>query len=253
VEGGEVVSVRVSDGGYLEVVVKVKAEHIEGKTTDTIDPEPWCEDKGTKTSVTVCAACEKPYKTVVTDVDPVGHIWPNPEVWVVTTDAKLDAEGEETMYCIRDKSHIQTRPFSYSFTEGNGEEWEKGTADGQAFKVERSVDPDGAYDKFEGITIDGAEVAAENYTVTDGVGITLKADYLETLEAGEHTIQANFSDGPAAASFTVTVPSTDATEDSTAEGTETGESGTLRLFVLTGLVAAASLGLVFGLKKKVNE
>ncbi len=50
--------------------------------------------------------------------------------------------------------------------------------------------------EFTGLSIDGKEVAKENYTVASGsTVITLKAEYVKTLSVGVHTVTINYTDG----------------------------------------------------------
>ncbi len=93
---------------------------------------------------------------------------------------------------------------TYAFTKGDGAVWTKGSAAGLDFTVKGSPDDTNTFANFTGIQIDGAAVAAGNYTATAGsVELTLNPAYLETLAVGSHTIKAEFKDGVASAAFTV--------------------------------------------------
>ena len=71
------------------------------------------------------------------------------------------------------------------------------------FTVDRSWD-EVAFRRFTGILMDGVAVAESDYDKKEGsVIITLKADYLERLAMGEHTLTAEFTDGEASAEFTI--------------------------------------------------
>jgi hypothetical protein len=70
--------------------------------------------------------------------------------------------------------------------------------------VKGSPDDTKTFARFTGIAVDGADVAAGNYTASAGsVNISLKAKWLESLAKGEHTIKVKFTDGSAEAKFTV--------------------------------------------------
>lgn len=59
-----------------------------------------------------------------------------------------------------------------------------------------TVRADGDFSKFTGVKVDGELVDSSNYTATEGSTIIeFKADYLETLDAGEHTVTVVFTDG----------------------------------------------------------
>ena len=93
---------------------------------------------------------------------------------------------------------------TYAFTKGDGAVWTKGSAAGLDFTVKGSPDDTNTFVNFTGIQIDGAAVAAGNYTAAAGsVELTLNPAYLETLAVGSHTIKAEFKDGIATAAFAV--------------------------------------------------
>ncbi len=67
-----------------------------------------------------------------------------------------------------------------------------------------SIKVDGDFDKFTGVKVDGEFVDSSNYTATEGSTIIgFKADYLKTLDAGEHTVSVVFTDGEATTKFEI--------------------------------------------------
>lgn len=67
-----------------------------------------------------------------------------------------------------------------------------------------TIRADGDFDKFTGVKVDGELVDSSNYIATEGSTIIeFKADYLETLEAGEHTVSVVFTDGIAITNFEI--------------------------------------------------
>lgn len=69
---------------------------------------------------------------------------------------------------------------------------------------------DAEYDDFIKVTIDGADLSTENYTVESGSTIVkLKASYLETLTIGKHTIAIVSESGTAETEFSVETQKTD--------------------------------------------
>ena len=93
---------------------------------------------------------------------------------------------------------------TYVFTKGDSAFWTKGSAAALDFTVTGMPDDSKTFAAFTGIEVDGASVAAENYTAAAGsVNISLKSAYLEGLAAGEHTITARFADGSAQAKFII--------------------------------------------------
>ena len=67
-----------------------------------------------------------------------------------------------------------------------------------------TIKADGDFDKFTGVKVDGEFVDSSNYTATEGSTIIeFKADYLKTLDAGEHTVSVVFTDGEATTKFEI--------------------------------------------------
>ena len=92
---------------------------------------------------------------------------------------------------------------AYDIIKGDGSSWTQGTNGTISFTV------NGPVSKFSGIKIDGKAVDAQHYEVKAGSTIiTLKASYLETLAAGEHTITVVYTDGETSGTFKVQAKST---------------------------------------------
>ncbi len=95
-------------------------------------------------------------------------------------------------------------PATYFVASGAGGIWTKGSKETLGFSVKRNADDSKTIILFTGITVDGKEVNATNYTAKAGsVIITLKPEYLETLAAGKHTLTALFTDGSVSTEFTI--------------------------------------------------
>ena len=92
---------------------------------------------------------------------------------------------------------------AYDIIKGDDSEWTKGTDGSVTFTV------NGPISKFSGIKIDGKAVDAQYYDIKAGSTIiTLKASYLETLAAGEHSITVVYTDGETSGTFNVQAKST---------------------------------------------
>lgn len=77
-------------------------------------------------------------------------------------------------------------------------EWTKGSKEGLTFRS------DALFILFDGVKIDGETIDPENYTAAEGSTIiTLKPDYVEALESGEHEIGIVSATGTASSKFTV--------------------------------------------------
>ena len=85
-----------------------------------------------------------------------------------------------------------------SITDGRNAKWGKGDENGLTFKS------DAAFSDFVEVLVDGKTVAAENYEKREGsIVIQLKASYLATLAAGEHTLTIRSASGDATTKFTI--------------------------------------------------
>ena len=63
---------------------------------------------------------------------------------------------------------------------------------------------DAPYEKFLSVKVDDVEVGSGNYTAESGsTKVTFKAEYLETLAEGEHTVEIVSTDGSASTAFTI--------------------------------------------------
>ena len=90
----------------------------------------------------------------------------------------------------------------YKIIAGNGASWLKGSDFSLSFQA------NGPYEKFTGVMIDGVMLPRENYHSFDrDTVVNLLPAYLETLEAGEHTITILYVEDEAEGTFTITVPS----------------------------------------------
>ena len=87
---------------------------------------------------------------------------------------------------------------TYTVTSGANQSWKQGSG------VDLVFISDGDFAKFTGIKVDGAAVAAANYTAVSGsTVVTLKAAYLATLPLGARTLEFVFTDGSVSTGFTI--------------------------------------------------
>ena len=96
-----------------------------------------------------------------------------------------------------------------------------------------------AHSDFIRVEIDGKTLNAENYTVKKGsTVVTLKADYVATLSAGEHTIGIVSENGTAAATFTIKEKSA---ADNGANTPQTGDTTSLVSWIALMLLCGAGI------------
>ena len=118
--------------------------------------------------------------------------------------------------------------------------WVKGSAGTLYIKFDHD------YEGFEGLLVDGKELPKDAYTSASGsTDIWLKADYLNTLSAGSHTITAKYASG-ATAQTVFSVSGNQSTR--TADNNHLTLWLVLLLLTLLGAMAAAYL-LVWGKKR----
>lgn len=90
---------------------------------------------------------------------------------------------------------------AYDITSGDGSTWKENNKDnGLTFKV------NGYHKKFAGIVINGTVVDKKYYEIEAGSTIiTLKAEYLQTLPAGNYTLLVQYTDGSTDGEDTFTI------------------------------------------------
>ena len=129
---------------------------------------------------------------------------------------------------------------TYAYSVGNGSTWMQKSGRTLIFRIENTnkADDGKTFDRFSGIRVDGNRVEPSDYKKKPGsVIIELQPDYLETLNAGEHRLTAEFEDGAAEAGFTV------AENVVTPENLpKTGDTGSPLLYGLAVLAACIGLG-----------
>ena len=88
---------------------------------------------------------------------------------------------------------------SYSVKTVVGNEFKKGEASECVITIDMDVS------RFKNVSVDGQIISQTNYTVESGSTIvTLNAEYLSTLSAGNHTVDVMFDDGAASTTLKIT-------------------------------------------------
>lgn len=109
-----------------------------------------------------------------------------------------------------------------------------------------------AFSDFIRVELDGKNLDAKNYTVKEGsTVVTLKADYVATLSAGEHTIGIVSESGTATTTFTVNAK---AVVDNDTKSPQTGDNSHMALWIaLLFMSGAGVIGtMVYGKKKRAK-
>ena len=114
------------------------------------------------------------------------------------TVTEAGAKHEECKICGYNKTAVAIDKLAPSITDGINAKWGKGDKNGLTFKS------DAAFSDFVEVLVDGKTVTAENYEKREGsIVIQLKASYLATLAAGEHTLTIRSASGDATTKFTI--------------------------------------------------
>lgn len=107
--------------------------------------------------------------------------------------------------------------------------------------VKRSVEDERTYSLYSGALVDGNSIPEGGSSATEGsLVLTLKSDYLDTLETGTHQVTISFSDGTVNTS--VAVKASQPTE--TSKVPKTGDSASPLLWlgmILLGLPGACGI------------
>ena len=136
--------------------------------------------------------------------------------------------------------------FKVIITAGANGSWQKGTKDGLTFTS------NAAYKHFQKVQVDGKDLDASNYTVKEGSTIvTLKAEYLETLSVGKHTLAIVSETGTATTEFTIKAAAV--TDDT--QSPQTGDSSNIALWIAVLLAAGTALTgtAVYSRKRKYSK
>ena len=117
-----------------------------------------------------------------------------------------------------------------------------------------------AFSDFIRVELDGKTLDAKNYTVKEGSTIvTLKADYVATLSAGDHTIGIVSTSGTAVTTFTVAElqkpTGNNSSTGSVNHVPQTGDATNLALWIILSFVSGILLSVlgIYGKKKKHNR
>ena len=133
-----------------------------------------------------------------------------------------------------------------SVVSGDGAAYTKGGAAGLIFTT------DDAKDNLLRVQVDGKAISPESYTVSgDPLAITVRPGFLDTLSAGEHTIEIVTTNGTAAARFTIkSKPSGPGTDPgSPRTGDERNPALWMALMVISG-TACATIFFISRRRKK---
>lgn len=152
------------------------------------------------------------------DVEALGHNWTE---WKVTTPATFTKTGEAVRTCRRcDKEAVkEIEKLVPDVTKDQSEAFQLGAKTEQTFSSNMKLDTTTV------IRIDGTALAATSYRLDNEKSITLTADFLNTLAAGNHTMTVETADGTAQTTFAVAAAENQSTNtDASANTVTTGNA-----------------------------
>ena len=155
-----------------------------------------------------------------------------------TYTAKITIEGQTASV------DYSISPIYYSFVGEGGLSHTLTTSSVLVFTAKRSVSDEKTFEKFEGILVDGKEVADDAYTAESGsVVVTLSAKYLNTMSVGEHTISLLFSDADA-------IETTFTIKEAPQQSPQTGDSAGSAILLLASVMLATGVVMTFKVFRK---
>ena len=219
--------------------IKDQAEHSGGTATCT--------------SKAVCEYCDEEYG----ELDSTNHnlekipakdatvtATGNKEYWHCKDCGKYFADEKGTDEIALDDTLISKLP--PEIIEGKGQSITAGE------KKTLTFTSNAAFSDFVRVELDGKTLDEKNYTVKEGsTVVTLKADYVAALSAGEHTIGIVSTNGTATTTFTVKAKTA---VDNDTDSPQTGDNSNMALWI--ALLAASMFGFagtaVYSKRKRVR-
>ena len=164
----------------------------------------WAEDDS---KVTAAHTCEIDGESEEETVDTVSTVVKEPtvdeegEMEISATFTQTGFEKQTKTVAIPKK---EKEDVTYWCESGDGNQWTIGSAEDSQFVFKRSAEDDTTVDHLTGVFVGDTALSADAYELERGSAIiTLKPEYLNTLDAGEYTLLAQFDDGSAEAGFKV--------------------------------------------------
>lgn len=176
--------------------------------------------------------------------------------WTVVKGATSTEVGEKFHTCtVADCGHTETVEIPAIITEIVGVTdgvWEINKSETLSIKV------DGSFGEVLEIKVDGAVVNKDSYVVNaDSSTITIKAEYLNALSSGKHSITVKYADGETSTEIEVKAVATadkEDTENSDTKSPQTGDNSNTVLWIVIAFVSFAALvALIIPSRRKVNH
>ena len=212
-----------------EVIPMIDHNYVPGEAKN-----PTCTETGL-TAGTYCSECGAVGEAQET-VPAINHSFPGE--WTTVKEPTVREEGKAERECLNGCGEKEVKsidklpaPPAPTMTTSPKEPWLKGTETGLQFVSS------GDREYFTDVTVDGVKLTnGTDYVIgKDSTTVTLTATYLESLEAGEHTISIDSEFGSATAKFTVE---------------EKSNTAIIVIIVVVAVVVVGVVATVVVLKKK---
>lgn len=118
--------------------------------------------------------------------------------WDIVPSSKTEITEKVTYTYTYEKKEDgeEDNKITYSNTAGAGSVWTLGSTETLTFTFSRNENDSETIKHFAGAKVDGKELGSNDYSFKPGsVVIDLKAEYLNKLSVGKHTLTAMFDDG----------------------------------------------------------
>ncbi len=171
----------------------------------------------------------------------LGHDWTQ---WEVITPATFEENGVESRTCTRcqEPESREIPKLVPTIISGQDSTFKKNKDESLVFVCNMTLD------EVTVIMVDGNAITPEKYLLESDTSLTLKGEYLNSLDEGSHTLVIKTSSGTAQTSFSVTAESNGANKPS-----KTGDAGYIALALLLTAVSAACIGITVCKKRKLFE
>lgn len=107
-----------------------------------------------------------------------------------------DADADEQFEIRKPELYVTNKEVTYANTQGDGATYTAGSGEPLEFTFKRNVNDEATFTYFNGVSVDTIGLTPEQYLAEPGsVIVTLKPEYMATLDVGDHTLTALFDDG----------------------------------------------------------
>ena len=209
-------------------------------TNYTSNGDATCAEDGTKTAK--CDRCD--VEETIKDIgSATGHSFGD---WKVTKEPTETTKGEKERKCKNcDYKEIADIPMIIVDAPIIINGANQTVKPGESATFRSSAD----FSDFLKVLVDGKEIPADNYTVKEGSTIvTLKAEYLKTLNAGKHTLSIVSTIGSADTEFTLEADTEP--EKPNTDSPQTGDNSNMMLWVALLFVSGGALTAFTVVKKR---